>query len=453
MNTSIMMSLSFRPSSLLALGLALAAVACGGNNTAQQKPASTPPSTSSAEPKDDVVRGITNGQLKVAHYASGDGVTGLVLDRSTDTAKVQFDKSKDIIELTMVEDRHAGERRGWYLKSPDGKNVLYLSTGGSLKAWVGRDEIHLSSDKAATALGQPTIAGQYHAPKSAYDIQHEKIAAMALQTKTPDLLSESAGDLAKVKEILTSTPVDSFVRLTEVGAKGARYAPASKKIGNSIGGLGGTVTGYPSDDKFDPKGTGLAKFGGKLIPMQVHYGDPNRLHLHTLKGWEDHPSKGLAGVVWEVKDQLVFVSVDGGRYELSVPNEDTDLFEKGAGKPSEWPAPLQHQLLDVETMRAFAKANIGGDAGKEVEAADDAWWECMNNEWKKTKDALDKNEASAASANDKWGKASGIRKTAEMEAPKKCEPTKQKLEKLLVTNIERRSTERKAIFEKVKTRF
>ena len=82
-----------------------------------------------------------------------------------------------------------------------------------------------------------------------------------------------------------------------------------------------------------------SKFGGKLIPMQVHYGDPNRLHLHTLNGWTDHPAKGTPGVVWEVNDQLVFVSVDGGRYELSVPNEDTDLFEKGAGKPSEWPAP------------------------------------------------------------------------------------------------------------------
>jgi hypothetical protein len=449
------MSLRFasRPSSVVVLNLALAAVACGGSNSASQPKPASPATTSSSEPKDDVVRGITNGQLKIAHYASGDGVTGLVLDRSGDRAKVQFDKQKDIIELTMVEDRHGGERRGWYLKSPDGKNLLYLSTGGSLKTWAGRDEIHLNSDKAATALGQPTIAGQYTAPKSAYDTQLEKITALALQTKTPELASESAGDLAKVKEILASTPTDSFVRLTEAGAKGARYAPASKKIGHSIGGLGGTVTGYPTDDKFDPKGTGLAKFGGKLIPMQVHYGDPNRLHLHILNGWTDTPAKGTPGVVWESKDQLVFVSVDGGRYELSVPNEDVDLFEKGAGKSSDWPAPLQHQLLDVETMRAFAKANIQADAGKEVEAADDAWWSCMNDQWKKTKDALDKNEASSASANDKWGKEAGIRKTAEMDAPKKCEPTKQKLEKLLVANIEKRAAERKAIFDKVKTRF
>lgn len=449
------MSIRFRPASVVALGLALTAVACGGsNNAAQQKPASPPSTTtSSSEPKDDVLRPVTNGQLKIAHYASGDGVTGLVLDRSGEHPKVQFDKQKDVIELTMVEDRYAGERRGWYLKAPDGKNVLYLSSGGGLKTWVGRDEIHLSSDKAAAALPAPTIAGQYTAPKSAYDIQREKIAALALQTKNPELASEAAGDLAKVKEILASTPTDMFVRLTEAGAKGAKYAPASKKIGNTIQGLGGTVTGYPTDDKFDPKGAGLAKFGGKLIPMQVHYGDPNRLHLHILNGWTDTPAKGTAGVVWESKEQVVFVSVDGGRYELSTPNEDVDLFEKGAGKPAEWPAPLQHQLLDVDTMRALAKANISADAGKEVETADNAWWECMNDQWKKTKEALDKNEASAASANDKWGKASGIRKTAEMEAPKKCEPTKQKLEKLLVTNIEKRAADRKAIFENVKKRF
>jgi hypothetical protein len=77
----------------------------------------------------------------------------------------------------------------------------------------------------------------------------------------------------------------------------------------------------------------------------------------------------------------------------------------------------------------------------------------MNDQWKKAKDALDKNEASSASANDKWGKEAGIRKTAEIDAPKKCEPAKQKLEKLLVTNIEKRAAERKAIFDKVKPRF
>lgn len=445
---------SCTPKTLLVLGLSLAAVACGGG--AAQKPAAPPTNTntsSATQPKDDVVRPVTNGQLKIAHYASGDGVTGLVLDRSNEHAKVQFDKAKDVIELTMVEDRYSGERRGWFFKSPDGKNVLYMTTGGSLKTWVGRDEIHLNSDKAASALPAPTITGQYVAPKSAYDTQHEKILALALQTKHPELTSESSGDMTKVKEILTSTPTDAFVRLTEAGAKGARYAPASKKIGNSIQGLGGTVTGHSTDDKWDPKGTGLAKFGGKLVPMTAHYGDPNRLHLAILNGWTDTPAKGTPGVVWEGKDQVVFVSVDGGRYELSVPNTDTDLFEKGAGSPSSWPAPMQHALLDVETMRALAKANISADVGKEVEAADDAWWACMNDQWKKTKEALDKNEASSASANDKWGKASGIRKTAELEAPKKCEPTKQKLEKLLTTTIEKRVTERQAVFDVVKKRF
>lgn len=442
------------PSSLSALTLALAAAACGGGGQTPAKPATASSTTAaSAEPKDDVLRPVTSGQLKIAHYASGDGVTGLVLDRSGEHPKVQFDKQKDIIELTMVEDRYSGERRGWYLKSPDGKNVLHLSTGGHLKAWIGRDEIHLNSDKAAAALGPATVTGQYVAPKSAYEIQQEKILALALQTKKPELASEDSGNLAKVRDVLMSTPVDQFVRLTEAGAKGARYAPASKKIGNTTQGLGGTVTGYPTDDKFDPKGTGLAKFGGKLIPMQAHYPDPNRLRLHTLAGWTDAPAKGTPGVVWEGKDQIVFVSVDGGRYELSTPNEDVDLFEKGAGSPAQWPAPMQHALLDVDTLRAFGKAKIGEDAAKETEQADDAWWECMNEHWKKTKDQLDKNEASSAPANDKWGKAGGIRKSAELDGPKKCEPTKQKLEKLLLKHIEARVTERKAMFDKVKARF
>lgn len=433
--------------------IVLSAVACGGKSDAPPPAAPTAKGASNG-PQDDVLRPVTNGQLKVAHYASGDGMTGLVLDRTGERPKVQFDKAKDIIELTMVEDRFAGERRGWYMKSPDGKNQLYLSSGGGLKTWSGNDEIYLNSDKAANPLPAATIVGEYKAPKSQYDIQHGKMLALALQTKTPTLASEDSGNLAKVREILTSTPKDQFVRLTDAGAQSAKWAPASTKIGNTIQGLGGPLDGYPTDDKFDGKGAGLAKFGGKLIPMQFEYGSPNQLRMHELAGWSSHPAKGTPGVVWEAKDLLVFVSVDGGRYELSSSSDSGDLFEAGAGSPSSWPAPLQHALLDVDTMRAFGKAKVGdASLASEAETTSDGWFECVNEVWKKTKVQLDATEASGASANDKWGKMSGIRKSAELEAPKKCEPARQKLEKVLLKDIDQRAAERKAIYDAVKARF
>lgn len=66
---------------------------------------------------------------------------------------------------------------------------------------------------------------------------------------------------------------------------------------------------------------------------------------------------------------------------------------------------------------------------------------------------LEKIEASSASANDKWGRMGGARKTAELNAPKTCEPKKKALEAALTKFIEARNVERLAVFEKAKARL
>jgi multidrug efflux pump subunit AcrA (membrane-fusion protein) len=108
-----------RGSGCLAVGVFTFLTACGGSAPpAQSTATSAPAPAASVSDASGVVRPITQGQLKCAHYASGDGVIGLVLDRTGDHAKVQVDGDKDIVELTMEEDRHFGERRGWYHKRP-----------------------------------------------------------------------------------------------------------------------------------------------------------------------------------------------------------------------------------------------------------------------------------------------------------------------------------------------
>ena len=437
----------------------LLSVACGGQSPAPATPA-TPASPAKPDAKNDkteksdgVVRPITDGQLQVAHYATRDGVLGLVLDRTGARPKVRIDGEKDITELTMEEDRFAGERRGWYLKSPDGKNVLYLGAHGNLKIFRGRDDLALNSDKPAEPLPAATIAGEYKRPKSAYDLELEALTPLGLMKHSASFKHEDSGNLAKVAEAFAVATPDMLVHITDVGSKKASWVPASKHIGNVIQGLGGTVSHGPSDEKWDKTRPGIAKFGGILLPMHSEYNSPNRLHLHALQGFPPALAVGTPGIVWDVDGgTVVFVAFDGGRYEMSV--GEGKVVEPGIGPQASWPAPLQHALIDVDNIRALAKGNaVPAQVGTDIEAADDAWWSCMNDQWKKAKTDLDKVEASQVPANDKWGKLGGIRKSAELAAPKTCEPKKKALDAALTKLIEARNVERLGVFEKAKAKW
>jgi len=438
---------------LLAFGFLLS-VACGGQSPPPATAAKTDAKPDAKNEKSDgVIRPITDGQLQVAHYATRDGVLGLVLDRTSARPKVRIDGEKDITELTMEEDRHAGERRGWYLKSPDGKNVLYLGAHGNLKIFRGRDELALNSDKPAEPLPAATIAGEYKRPKSAYDLEVEALTPLSLMKRSPAFKPEDSGNLAKVADAFAAATPDMVVHVTDIGSKKASWVPASRHIGNVHQSLGGTVSHGPSDDKWDKSKPGLAKFGGTLIPMRSELNSPNRLHLYALQGFPAALAVGTPGIIWDVDGgTVVFVAFDGGRYEMSV--GEGKVVEPGMGPQASWPAPLQHALIDVDNIRSLAKGNaVAAQVGKDIEATDDGWFNCINEQWKKAKPELDKVEASAASANDKWGKLGGIKKSAELAAPKTCEPKKKELDAALTKFIEARNVERLAVFEKAKLKF
>jgi hypothetical protein len=366
-----------------------------------------------------------------------------------------MDGDKAIVELTMVEDRRFGERQGWTLKSPDGKNRLYLTKNGSLTLYQARDEVALNSDKAADPLPAPTVAGQYVAPKSNYDAAIERLTSLTVMKRLPQYKPQDSGNLSKVGEALLAAPPEMFVHVTDTGAKAAHWAPASAHIDNTVGGLGGQIGYGRADDTWDKSKAGLAGYGGKLVPMRFEYDSPNRLRMYELSGWPAPLAANTPGVLWEVMGgTAVFVAVDGGRYEMSIGSDSAALVDPGAGPSSGWPAAMQHALVDVDSVRGLAKGGaIAETTGKEAENADDAWFNCVNDQWKATKGELDKIEASAMSANDKWGRFAGARKSGEMKAPNKCAPEQKKLEAWLVAFIQARSKERQTIFDKTKARL
>jgi hypothetical protein len=445
-----------RTSKLLVVIMGACIAACGGKTTTKEPVAAGSGQAEDKKPSDGVLRGITNGQLQVAHYATGDGTIGLVLDRTGKTPKVQIDGEKDIIELTMVEDATAHERRGWYLKAPDGRNILYLSAEGSLKIFRGRNNFWLNSDAAAKALPAATVTGQWVAAKSEWDKHVESLTPLALRTRSSQFTPEDSGNLAKVSEALALVTPDMLVRVTERGAKEARWSPASPYVGISEH-AGGSFGLNPSDKSWaEAKGKGgLAKWGGDLDHGGIHFNRPSRPRLYALKGWAPPLAVGTPGFIWELHGgTVVFITLDGGRYQISVGSEAAPVFDKGAGPQSSWPAPLQHALVDVDAVRMFAKGRAIPDAvAKDIDTLDDGWFDCVNKVWKTTKDEMDRVEASALSANDKWGRLSGIEKAAEMKAPKQCAPELKKLETGLVTFIDKRNGERTAIYDKAKSRF
>src|SRR5579859_1354022 len=254
-----------------ALGVVTVLIAaCGSSTPPPQNSASSAPSAGASDTS-GVIRPITQGQLKCAHFVSGDGVIGLVLDRTGDHPKVQVDGEKDIIELTMEEDRHFGERRGWFLKRPDGRNMMYLYAGGGISIYKGSDEFSLNSDKTASPLGAATVAGQYVAPTPDWKIAADKLKPLSVVTKLGQFKSEESANLARVGDAIGQAPPDMFMHSASHGD--TNRTPYRRIVPQSFEGISFGGVGRTSDVTWDPSAAGLAKYGGKNEGFS-HYDTP-----------------------------------------------------------------------------------------------------------------------------------------------------------------------------------
>jgi hypothetical protein len=88
---------------------------------------------------------------------------------------------------------------------------------------------------------------------------------------------------------------------------------------------------YPAEQKFDPHAKGLAGFGG-IIDIDTPVGERGRLIVVQP---EDMPAlaHGTPGLVWELDGATaVFVTLDGGRYEVDVADADPFVGGSRAGR-------------------------------------------------------------------------------------------------------------------------
>ncbi len=417
--------------------------ACGGaQNTKDEK-------------NDGVVRPLTQGQLTVGHYSTPDGLKGLVLDRTGGKFKVRIDGEDAIIELTPEEDRHGGELRGHYLVAPDNRRLLYLSAYGGLTMFSGRDELHLSSDKAAKPLGAATVAGRPKKEKLQYEILVERLDAISVRKKNSKLTSADASKLSAVAEAFRSADASMLVRYR------AREGNSPPYIAGTPSSISGTSFGggsHRTDEAWDRKRTGLARYGAIIKGYSQPESLGNHLFVQEMEGYPAPLVDNTPGLVWETDGTtVVFVTLDGGRYTVDCGNsavENGAPLEKGAGAPADWPEPLQHSLLGISEVTALAKAGaVPTKLGDDVIAIDDEWNSCAQKVWKRAKRDFDR----LKTANIDWSTRSGrqealIEKWTET-ARKDCRIAADKLEKSLVQIIEDRNKERLAIYGAARSRF
>ncbi len=425
------------PFVLAALGL----VACGAPAPAETPANAAPSAKPSAGPDDGTIRPVTQAQVKVAHYASRDGMVGLVIDRTGAKPKIQLDGDKDIVELTPEEDRHAGQLRGYTLRAPDNTARLYITASGGIKLWKGRDELWLNSDKPAAPLGKPTIAGEPVKEKPVYEDLVKRLTAVAVRTKLPAMTAEDSARLDKVAEAIDKATADMFVRYeTHEGT----WLPHENIAPDSVSGVGFGGVAHRTDEPWDKNAKGLAKWGGKAGGFSEYGSRGNHLWVMHREGYPAKLADHTPGLVWEVDGtRAVFVALDGGRYaiDLSGGEKGTSL-DAGAGPVASWPAPIQHALLGFEEVTRYAKLGVlPQKAADDVLATDREWNQCAQKTWKGAERLVDTGKMNEA-----------VRKDWVKKVDAACDKHVKQLESTLVGIIDPRVKERLSLFEKGKAR-
>ena len=364
------------------LALALG-TGCGGAKTTTTSTGSTTAST-----KLDA-GATTDAQRKLGHFTTADGMHGFVLDRTGATAKLQIDGQKDIIELTMEEDRDRGELRGYRYVGPDNKRYVYITVGGSLVYFKGGDEHRVTFDKNADALGKPTIAGAPVKEKARYEVRGAVLTPIAVRTKLAAFKSEDSANLAKVAEAFDKADASMFVRYKRVGKDG--WQPHLTVTPSKISGIGYGRQEHVTDDDEAQRHKKLAKHGGVIYGFSSpESAQGNHIIVSRAASASDVLADGTPGLIWEVDSTTaVFVSLDGGRYQIDI-NQEAEPLEQGAGPESGWPKPVTDTYVDLTMISALAKAGAGGDETvAQLEKIDGEWNACVVKGWKGAQAKID----------------------------------------------------------------
>lgn len=446
---------------VLGMIVVASAAACGGG-TGQKGGASSPSASDNKASSTTAVE--IPGLSKLGHFASPDGMVRMVVDRTGAKAKIKLEGSNDIVELTTEEARWGGKLNGYSFIAPDGKRTLFVSVHGEMLYYRGEhDEVSLVRDGDATALGAPTVKGTPPPPapvvkeKSPAEVAAAELEPMSVVKRFPQFKPEDSGNLAKVAEAYQLVTADMLFRCAD--HCGAWYAPFPTSYGNGRGGLGFVkekdLKQGPATEE-EKKGP-LAKYNAWLR-ADYEFGDWShqvvksswlaifQLAFKTLPG-------NAPGIVWNVdKTDVIFVTPEGGRYWDSAADYGKPRFVKGLAPASEWPAPLQNNLLFREHVVEMNKQGlVDKKLADEVETIFSKWKECAQKVFVPAQKEIEANLTGNKHHYSATNTNSLVLRKYNDKAMQECGG--KRAETILAQILTQREKDQKALFEKNKARI
>ncbi len=447
-----------RTKTILGAVIFFSAAACGGGEEPAKTGGTTTTGTAQAKDKDKVPA------LKLGHYSSPDGSVGLVLDRTSDKPKIRMDGSKDIVEAFVEDEVRGGDVVARKYRGADTKIILRVDAHGGVELYRNVGTVHLVRDADADALGAATQVG-VAAPPSDREVLDKKYAGLTVMKRFPEFKPQDSGNLAKVKEAFSKATKDMWLTF-QPGKENYEpiYSPASGHIDNTIH-AGAGLGGHPAEDGWE-KNSQLAKFGAVVrgatiapeqsmqLRTQSHVesgttflsNSNTNIRMYDLKATKKPLAAGTPGLLWETDDGLVFVTVDGGRYRV-VHYQDAPFVE-GVAAPSSWPPPLQHSLLDRDSLDYLVKGNASQTkAATELDAIEKRYQECSDKTWNASKDQFKGITTADLQWHTKAARGGVLAEKIVTQVDKACGKEVAAYEKALVGAIEARNKERTALYE------
>jgi hypothetical protein len=221
------------------------------------------------------------------------------------------------------------------------------------------------------------------AAKEAADIdaRARRLAGLAVVTKQPTFTAADSTSLEKVALAFAKLDPTQVVVLTK--KSWARWTPAP--------GVDVESKRYKGD--FLCKDSPLAPFGGGFLREESGFGTI-RLEHDLCRRVEDEPidfshlPEGTAGVIWsteveardarDVRSKLIFVTLDGGRYEMEEVHWEPSVFEQK--RPTAFPKDSAHAFLGRFELDQLGDAGDAAAkaAAQKLETIKKTWDACMS---------------------------------------------------------------------------
>lgn len=408
------------------LSLSMTALACGGSSS---QPAEHGSSASALEAR----RG---------RFATLDGMRQMTIDRISSPPRMQLDGSKDIVELTVREERdRQGRLTGYAYHAPNGSKKLFVSTSGGLSYIEGDDQLPLGREGDAPALGDPTVKGAFTPTQEVVvderKERNDRLRKISVVERLKGFKEEEVGSIKRVADAFAVATADMFVRFVPGDEPRAQY------------GVVPTYAMRTTHFEGDEVKT------GRLFPIIMFTRDDlTSWGLQTFIAYKSSPAARTPGLVWSVSSQAVnFVTSDGALYAVDAGSPGADLLAGVDASIRDWPPPLQHTAFGPGELETLSKLGLADAASvAPIHEHQERWRKCVSDALAGREKSLKELDVANIDGSARAARKEEVRKTWYKATEAKCDTLRASMDTAMKPLIASRVAERSALHEKFKAR-